>query len=58
MTPLIICCRNNYTSENVCFCTKRSVDANFQALDFFLSFLTRFDYNNSVSSSVGFISLC
>ena len=57
MTPLIICCRNNCTSENLCFCTKCSVDANFQTLDFFLSFLTRLNYNNSVSSSVGFISL-
>ena len=35
MTPLIICCRNNRTSENLCFCTKGSVDANFQTLDFY-----------------------
>ena len=56
MTPLIICCINNCASEKLCFCTKCSVDVNFQTLDF-LSFLTRFNYNNSVKSSVGFISL-
>ena len=56
MTPLNICCINNCTSENLCFCTKCSVDVNFQTLDF-LSFLTRFNYNNSAQSSVRFISL-
>ena len=57
MTPLIICCINNCASENLCFfCTKCSVDVNFQKLDF-SSFLTRFNYNKSVKSSVGFISL-
>ena len=35
-------------------CTKCSVDVNFQNLDL-LSFFTRFNYNNSGSSSVGFI---
>ena len=56
MTPLIICCRNKHALEKNCFCTKCSVDVNFQNLDF-LSFLFRFNNNNSVSSSVGFNSL-
>ena len=56
MTPLIICCIINCASENLCFCTKYSVDVNFQKLDF-ASFLNRFNYNNSVKSSVGFMSL-
>ena len=56
MTPLIICCINNRASENLCFCTKCSVDGNFQTLDS-LSFHTRFNYSNSFKSSVGFISL-
>ena len=56
MTPLIICCINNCSSENLGFCTKCSVDVNFQKLDF-SSFLTSFNYNNSVKSFVGFMTL-
>ena len=56
MTPLIICCITICASENLCFCTKCSVDVSFQKLDF-SSFLTRFNHNTSVKSSVGFISL-
>ena len=49
MTPLIICCINNCDSEKLCFCTKCSVDVNFQTLDF-LSFLTRFkDLNSTIA---------
>ena len=44
--------------QKICarICTKCSIDVNFQKLDFSSS-LTRFNYNNSVKSSVGFISL-
>ena len=56
MTLLIICCINNCASENLCFLYKCSVDVNFQKLDF-SSFLSRFNFNNSIKSSVGFISL-
>ena len=39
MTPLIICYKNNRASENLCFCTRCSVNVNFQTLEFFFHFL-------------------
>ena len=36
MTPLIICCRNNCASENVCFCTKCSVGVIFSEYGCFI----------------------